>query len=508
MFFLIIFIGIVIILLNNHAFTYWKRKGFVQLQPEFLFGDVKDIVTLKKHLSKGIDDLYLRSKQHAIVGIYLMYKKVILVNDPELMHNILTRDFEYFTDRGLFVDEIHDPLSGNLFSLAGEKWKIIRTKLLPMFSAMKLKEMFPIVQETGDKLQEFIEKSVNSGDDLIEVRDLIARFTTDYVASVGYGIHNDSINEPKNEFREMGRKLMNFKSSFRFVFAFVTPTLNRFLRIKFVSAEIEKFMVSIVEETLQYRQTNNIHRKDFIQLLLELKDDSTEVEIDSQQERNKIKLSCKEISSQVFTFYLAGFETTSSVISYCLYELAKNHEVQRKAYHEIKKVTKYDGINYDSINNMKYLDFCVAETLRKYPPLPVLNRRCTKDYKVPNTNQTILKGTSLLLPFYSIHRDQDYFKDPLEFQPERFLNNSNGSKIAGHFYYPFGDGPRMCIAMRLGKMSAKLGLSMILSKYHIDLTTQSNDELKFNSKLFFINPIKPLILRFKRRSNKDTFLHE
>lgn len=53
--------------------------------------------------------------------------------------------------------------------------------------------------------------------------------------------------------------------------------------------------------------------------------------------------------------------------------------------------------------------------------------------------------------------------------------------------------------MRLGKMSAKLGLSMILSKFHIELTTQSNDELKFNSKQFFINPIKPLILRFKIR---------
>ena len=203
-------------------------------------------------------------------------------------------------------------------------------------------------------------------------------------------------------------------------------------------------MITIVKQTLKYRKANNIQRKDFIQLLLQLKDDSVEAEID-RKERNKIKLNCNEISSQVFTFYLAGFETTSSAISYCLYEFAKNQEVQRKAYQEIKEITKHDEINYDSINKMKYLDLCLAETLRKYPPLPILSRRCTKDYKIPNTNQIILKETSLLLPLYSIHRDQDYFKDPLEFQPERFLNNSNGSKIPGHFYYPFGDGPRMCI---------------------------------------------------------------
>ena len=124
----------------------------------------------------------------------------------------------------MFVDEVHDPLSGNLFSLAGEKWKIIRAKILPMFNTVNLKEMFPIVKETGFKLQKLIESSVNSGVNMIEIRDIVSCFAIDYIASVGYGIENDSINEQHNEFREIGRKLMSFKSSFRFVFAFVTPT--------------------------------------------------------------------------------------------------------------------------------------------------------------------------------------------------------------------------------------------------------------------------------------------
>lgn len=73
MFISIIFIVILLVLLNNHVFSYWKRRGFVQLQPKFFFGDVKDILTLKKHLTRGIDDMYLKSKHHAVVGIYIMY---------------------------------------------------------------------------------------------------------------------------------------------------------------------------------------------------------------------------------------------------------------------------------------------------------------------------------------------------------------------------------------------------------------------------------------------------
>lgn len=100
-------------------------------------------------------------------------------------------------------------------------------------------------------------------------------------------------------------------------------------------------------------------------------------------------------------------------------------------------------VTYDLLNEMKYLDCCIDETLRKYPILAMLNRECAKDHKLVGTDWTIEKGTSIVIPVMGLHRDPDIYEDPMVFRPERFLDSPNGNgKVKGVFYMPFGDGPR------------------------------------------------------------------
>lgn len=79
-----------------------------------------------------------------------------------------------------------------------------------------------------------------------------------------------------------------------------------------------------------------------------------------------------------------------------------------------------------------------------YPPLPVLNRVCTEDYVVPNSNVTIERGTNIVVPILGLHYDQEYFPEPNKFDPSRF-NEENIGKITPYTYMPFGDGPRNCL---------------------------------------------------------------
>lgn len=88
--------------------------------------------------------------------------------------------------------------------------------------------------------------------------------------------------------------------------------------------------------------------------------------------------------------------------------------------------------------------FIFSESLRKYPPAPIYLRKCTDNYKIPGTNVIIEKGLSVLIPAVALHRDPEYFPDPLTFDPERF-NEKNKHKIKDFTYIPFGDGPRICI---------------------------------------------------------------
>lgn len=80
------------------------------------------------------------------------------------------------------------------------------------------------------------------------------------------------------------------------------------------------------------------------------------------------------------------------------------------------------------------------ETLRKYTPLPLLNRECVRDYKVTDSDIVIKKGTPVIIPIFGLQRDPEIYENPLEFKPERFMNNPSGSDVEGSYYLPFGEG--------------------------------------------------------------------
>lgn len=97
--FLAFFITITI-LINHFLHHFWSRRGFVQLKPKFLVGDLGDLFRLKKSIAEVYGDLYEKSKEHEMCGIYFTYRPGLLVNDPLLIQKILVKDFHHFSDHG------------------------------------------------------------------------------------------------------------------------------------------------------------------------------------------------------------------------------------------------------------------------------------------------------------------------------------------------------------------------------------------------------------------------
>lgn len=128
-----------------------------------------------------------------------------------------------------------------------------------------------------------------------------------------------------------------------------------------------------------------------------------------------------------------------------------------------------------------------------------MNRECTKDYRIPGTDITLEKGTSIIIPTFSLQRDEKYYSEPMKFDPERFFNGNSNQKTSGDQpYLPFGDGPRICIGMRMGKLSTKVAIASILHKYNVVLDEQHIDnELKLGS--ITLPPKLGINLKFKSR---------
>ncbi|RZB39764.1 p450 domain containing protein [Asbolus verrucosus] len=254
------------------------------------------------------------------------------------------------------------------------------------------------------------------------------------------------------------------------------PKLAKSLRMVTTPKDISEFFIKLVKDTINYREENNYTRKDFIQLLIDLKNNKI-TEEEGYQHDGKT-LTIEEIAAQSFVFFIAGFETSSATMTFALYELARRQDLQQKVRDEIEAVlAKYQGkITYEAIQDMKYMDQVINETLRKYPPIPLLTRKCVKDYKVPGEDLVIEKGTTVAISVLGIHYDEEYYPDPEKFDPERF-NEENKSSRHTYAHIPFGEGPRMCIGMRFGLMQSKVGLTALLRKYKFTVNNKTKEPL-------------------------------
>lgn len=132
--------------------------------------------------------------------------------------------------------------------------------------------MFSTLVDCGNSLEDFLEKLRNKGD-LLDVREISASHATNVIASVAFGIDVDTIHNPMNAFRVCGRKIFesSFSNSVRLSLSFIAPKLMSVFRIKSVDQSVETFIKSVVEQNLDYREKNNIVRKDFFQLLVQLR---------------------------------------------------------------------------------------------------------------------------------------------------------------------------------------------------------------------------------------------
>ncbi|KAI4461640.1 cytochrome p450 [Holotrichia oblita] len=385
-----------------------------------------------------------------------MSKPLLLIVEPELIKNVLSRDFPYFTSHGMHVDEEKDPISGNLFSLDGEKWKNMRIKLTPTFTSGKIKMMYNGILTCGEPMVDHVKNIATQGQPM-NAKEVLACFTTDVIGSSAFGIDCNSFKDPDADFRKYGRKL--FEITWKAAFArFLGIIIPRFRRLG-IEQDVQQFFVDSFTKIVELRESGNFKRNDFVQLMLDINQKA-----EATGSKDGLKLG--QMLAQSVMFFGAGFETSSTTMTFCLHELAHNIAIQQRLREEINAtMQKYDGkLTYDAIIEMKYLNMVLDETLRKYPPASMISRVCTKDYEIEGTGVTIETGTEVFVSILGLHRDPEYFPDPEKFDPERF-SHENKSNIRSFTYLPFGEGPRICIGLRFGVIQAKVGLCLLLKNF-------------------------------------------
>ena len=254
------------------CYSYWKERGIPTLKPIAPFGNFSYSILSGKNPGFEITELYKAFEGHTVGGLYSFGTPSLLLRHPDVIKDILVKDFDHFYSRGRKFNEEAEPLDAHLFSLSGSKWRNLRVRITPLFTTLKMKMMFGSVVECGKNLQNCLQKPASNGE-TIEIKDYLARYSTDVISSCAFGIECNCLKNPEAEFRNWGRKVFepNIKQRITSLLQVVCPSLVHTLNLSIFPKDVCNYFRKMVRETVEYREKNDVQRKDFMQLMIQLK---------------------------------------------------------------------------------------------------------------------------------------------------------------------------------------------------------------------------------------------
>lgn len=193
-------------------------------------------------------------------------------------------------------------------------------------------------------------------------------------------------------------------------------------------------------------------------------------------QREDVDFSEQELLDQVNTIMFEGHDTTASASSFSLCMLGIHKDIQERVIKEIDGIfQKSDrACTFADTLEMKYLERVIMETLRMYPPVPVIARQLQEEVKLPSGDYCLPTGTTVVITQAILHRRADVFPNPDVFNPDNFLPEKCQDR---HFYsyIPFSAGPRSCVGRKFAMLKLKVMLSTILRNYRVNCDMSEKD---------------------------------
>ncbi|CAH0560000.1 unnamed protein product [Brassicogethes aeneus] len=472
----------------NYCFSYWKKRGIYSPTPSIPFGNASGLYTGKECLGELFMNIYLNIKSKGVKhgGFYFWGRNVYMPVDNEIIKKMVIRDFENFPNHGLYINEELEPMSGHIFNMEDGKWRNLRAKLPSAFTTSKMKKMFGEMVKLQSNLTEHLD-IYETQSKPVNIKEVLVLFSTDIILKNAFGLETNCLQNKDLEFIKHGRTFFDDQwSTFNNTLVITTPRKYlKWMNFKVFKKEGTDFFTKVFKDIKDFREKNGSSRNDLTDLLIRLTKSNPEDDIfkDFNGKGRIENLTFNEFAAQAYVFFEAGFETSSTTMTFALYALATNPKCQEALRDEINGVMKkYDGkCTYEAMLEMDYLDHVVDETLRLYPAFPIMPRICNKPYQVPGTDLVLEDGTLCMVAMMGVHRDPDLWPEPEIFDPNRFTKENKATRPSCA-YMPFGDGPRVCIGKRFGLLQTKAGLISIIKNYNVTLSNRTINPLKFDTR--------------------------
>jgi cytochrome P450 len=408
--------------------------------------DVKEAIGFSNMVRFGRDPLGFLLELHqrgGMVPFRVSGRRFYVIAEPELVDWMFRQRSEVLT-KDSFSQELRRLLGNGLLVNEGDFWRRQRGLMTRAFTPKR-------TDSYGEAMATISEGFASRLEDgqVLDIHDAMNRVTMEIVAKTLF----DS--DVAHEGGAIGRALelvMEFyanspEAMFRVPGWVPTPRLRRFAEGK---AVIDRVIGGIIEE----RRASGVDHGDLLSAMLEARESDGE------------RMTETQLRDECVTLFVAGHETTAVLLAHLFVLLSKHPEVAARIRAEVAQVKGSGPLTVEDVRSLPYTEQVVHEGLRLYPSVWTVAREVVADCEVGGVQ--LAKGTQLLASQWAMHRDARYYENPEAFVPERWTPAFKKSLPRGA-YFPFGDGPRVCIGNHFAHLEAMLILASIVQRWELDL---------------------------------------
>ncbi|GER36058.1 cytochrome P450 [Striga asiatica] len=467
--------------LKVYHFIWWRPKrlesslnqqGIRGTPYKPLMGDMKEYiklvtrawskpVSLSHHIVQRVDPFtHMVVQKYGKISFYWSGTQPRLtIMDPKLIKEVLTNKYGHIQKPTL--NSLILILTKGLTTLQGEEWAARRRIIGPAFHSDKIKGMIPLFVESSVILIEKWKKSMTEGESLeVDVWPDFQELTGEIISRAAFGSNYE---EGKEIFKLQKELQMLVIETMQTLYIpglrFIPTKKNR--RRKELDRKITSMLRKLVETKAKAMSDKGSNNDNLLSLLLKSNDENNPQGPNNSKQHTR--LSIDDIVEECKQFYLAGHETTSSLLTWTVVVLAMHPDWQQKARDEVLQLCGDKDPDAEAISHLKVVNMILNEVLRLYPPVIALYQHAHENTKIGNF--AIPAGIDLLLPIMLVNRDPGLWgHEAEEFKPERFARG----QLAG--FMPFGWGPRTCVGQNFAMVEAKVALAVMLKQFSFEVS--------------------------------------
>ncbi len=378
-------------------------------------------------------------------------RQIVIVNKPDLTKHIMTDALDLFPKNDLMKGALAPLVGDSLFTSDGPVWQRQRKMVEPAFSFMRIGNAFQAMQAAVDsylgELSELADTSEPFSLDFSMshlTADIICR--TVFSASLQSSVARDVF----ESFSVFERSVSNVKLS----------------RLIFGKAWSEVTQPDVVLDACERIRTQLGHLIDACAEQGASDSNLARAVIDARDPDTGEAFSRDELIDQLGVFFLAGHETTASVLTWAFYIAAAAPDVAERVRAEVADVLGDASIGFEDIKKLPYTRNVFRETLRLYPPLTFIPRVAAETGRIGHMK--VKRGAMVMIAPWAIHRHRRYWQDPDAFDPDRF-STARESEILRGSYIPFGQGPRVCAGATFAQIESTLIMADVLRHFDFEI---------------------------------------